>query len=61
MAKSLTDRVQAGGLVKQLTSMLGGGGGGRPESAQGRGKDESKAGEAVEAAQQALRAAGLRP
>ena len=59
--KSLTKAVQAGALVKQLTSLMGGGGGGRPDGAQGKGKDPSKVGEAVEAAAAALQQAGLRP
>ncbi|MCK5944957.1 MAG: alanine--tRNA ligase, partial [Planctomycetes bacterium] len=59
--KELTDRLQAGALVKQLTGLMGGGGGGRPDGAQGKGRDVGKADEAVQAARSALQAAGLRP
>ena len=59
--KELTDRLQAGALVKQLTVLMGGGGGGRPDGAQGKGRDVGKADEAVQAARSALQAAGLRP
>ena len=59
--KGLTGRVQAGALVKELAGLMGGGGGGRPDGAQGKGKDPSKVGEAVEAAHSALQQAGLRP
>ena len=61
VGKELTERLQAGALVKELTGLMGGGGGGRPDGAQGKGKDVSKLGEASEAARSALQAAGLRP
>ena len=61
ISKELTAKLKAGDLVKQLAGLLGGGGGGRPDAAQGKGKDVSKLGEAVTAAEAALAAAGLRP
>ena len=61
VSKELTSRIQAGALVKQLAGLMGGGGGGRPDGAQGKGKDPSKLPEAVAAAQTALQQAGLRP
>ena len=39
--------IRAGGLVKAVSSILGGSGGGRPEMASGGGKDESKIDEAL--------------
>ncbi|MCB9878499.1 MAG: alanine--tRNA ligase [Planctomycetes bacterium] len=60
VSKDLTPKVKAGDLVKHLAGLLGGGGGGRPEAAQGRGKDAGKLGEAAEAASASLVAAGLR-
>ena len=60
VSKPLTDRLKAGDLVKRLTGIMGGGGGGRPEAAQGKGRDASKAAEAGNAALEALQAAGLR-
>jgi alanine--tRNA ligase len=42
VTKTLTDKVKAGDLVKQLAEMTGGKGGGRPDFAQAGGKDESK-------------------
>ena len=41
VTKDLTDRVQAGQLVKALAPMVGGGGGGRPDFAEAGGKDPS--------------------
>jgi alanyl-tRNA synthetase len=61
VSKSLTGRVRAGDLVKQIAAVLGGGGGGRPEAAQGKGRDPSRGKEAVSKATELLRAAGLRP
>ncbi len=61
ISKELTSKVKAGDLVKSLAGLLGGGGGGRPDAAQGKGKDVKKAGEASAAALAALQAAGLRP
>jgi alanyl-tRNA synthetase len=42
VTKDLTDRVQAGRLVKELAPIVGGGGGGRPDFAEAGGKDPSK-------------------
>jgi alanyl-tRNA synthetase len=56
----LIPRIKAGDLVKTLTGILGGGGGGRPEFAQGKGKDASRVGDAATAAEAALQASGLR-
>ncbi|MAD33404.1 MAG: alanine--tRNA ligase [Planctomycetes bacterium] len=61
VSKELTSTIQAGALVKELTGLMGGGGGGRPEGAQGKGKDASKLEEAVAAACSAMQRAGLRP
>jgi len=61
VAKDLTHKVHAGGLVKELTALMGGGGGGRPEGAQGKGKDVSKIDAVVGAAHSSLQQAGLRP
>ncbi|MBW5444993.1 alanine--tRNA ligase [Cohnella sp. CFH 77786] len=48
----LTGRgLHAGKLVKELAAICGGGGGGKPELAQAGGKDPSKLGEALEAAE----------
>jgi len=40
--KALQGTVRAGDLVKELCGMLGGGGGGRPDMAQGKGRDAGK-------------------
>ena len=61
VATALVGKIKAGDLLKAVTAVLGGGGGGKPEMAQGKGKDGSKLAEAVAAAIAALRAAGLRP
>ena len=59
VTKVLTDKIQAGNLVKELTGLLGGGGGGRPEMAQGRGKDVSLVDAAAKLARDRLAAVGL--
>jgi alanyl-tRNA synthetase len=41
VTKDLTNRVQAGRLVKELAPIVGGGGGGRPDLAEAGGKDPS--------------------
>jgi len=46
----LTKRVPAGQVVKQLASIVGGGGGGRADFAEAGGKDPSKIGEMIAAA-----------
>lgn len=46
VSKDLTSSYQAGKLVKEITSITGGSGGGRPEVAQGGIKDASKIDEA---------------
>jgi alanyl-tRNA synthetase len=59
VSEPLIDRVKAGDLVKTLTGIMGGGGGGRPESAQGKGRDASKLEEALGTARKLLAEAGL--
>ena len=48
--------VRAGDLVKVAAQTLGGGGGGKPDLAQGGGQDPSRTGAAIEAVEHALRA-----
>jgi alanyl-tRNA synthetase len=60
VSPSLLPKIKAGDLVKAATSVLGGGGGGRPELAQGKGKDPAKVGAAAAAAEDLLRQTGLR-
>ncbi|WP_080840630.1 alanine--tRNA ligase [Cohnella massiliensis] len=48
--------VHAGKLIKELAAICGGGGGGKPELAQAGGKDPSKLGEALAAAERLLQA-----
>jgi len=57
VTKDLTDRVQAGQLVKALAPMIGGGGGGRPDLAEAGGKDASGIGPMLEAAERLVREA----
>ena len=47
VSPELTKLISAGDLVKAATEILGGGGGGRPEMAQGKGKDRGKVGAAT--------------
>jgi alanyl-tRNA synthetase/REP element-mobilizing transposase RayT len=48
--KTLTSKLQAGKIIQQVAPVVGGKGGGRPESARGAGKDPSKIDQALEEA-----------
>jgi alanyl-tRNA synthetase len=50
----LTSKVQANKLIQQIAPIVGGKGGGRPESAQGAGRDTSKISEALAKARELL-------
>jgi alanyl-tRNA synthetase len=52
--KELTAKLQANKLIQQIAPIVGGKGGGRPESAQGAGKDASKIAEALAKARELL-------
>jgi alanyl-tRNA synthetase len=52
--KKLTSKIQANKLIQQIAPIVGGKGGGRPENAQGAGKDVSKVGDALEQARKIL-------
>lgn len=51
---TLTPKFQANKLIQQIAPIVGGKGGGRPESAQGTGKDTSKINEALARARELL-------
>jgi len=51
---ALTEKLQANKLIQQVAPIIGGKGGGRPENAQGSGKDASKIDEALTKAQELL-------
>jgi alanyl-tRNA synthetase len=51
---ALTAKLQANKLIQQIAPIVGGKGGGRPESAQGAGKDTSKIAEALARARELL-------
>jgi alanyl-tRNA synthetase len=51
---ALTAKFQANKLIQQIAPIVGGKGGGRPESAQGAGKDASKIDEALTKARELL-------
>jgi alanyl-tRNA synthetase len=55
VTKDLTGRVRAGDLVKRLSPIVGGGGGGRPDFAQAGGKDPEKLPDALAAVKDAVR------
>jgi alanyl-tRNA synthetase len=57
VTKDLTDRVNAGQLVKELAPIIGGGGGGRPDFAEAGGKDASKIDALLEKAKELVSAA----
>jgi alanyl-tRNA synthetase len=52
--KQLTSRVQANKIIEKIAPIVGGKGGGRPESAQGGGTDASKIAEALAKARELL-------
>ena len=52
--KEMSVRLQANKLIQQVASIVGGKGGGRPENAQGAGKDASKIAEALAKARELL-------
>jgi alanyl-tRNA synthetase len=52
--KQLTAKFQANKLIQEIAPIVGGKGGGRPENAQGAGKDGSKIGEALAKARELL-------
>jgi alanyl-tRNA synthetase len=52
--KEMTSKFQANKLIQQIAPIVGGKGGGRPENAQGAGKDASKIAEALEKARELL-------
>ena len=54
VSKDLTDRVQAGRLVKELAPIVGGGGGGRSDFAEAGGKDASRIADLLKAAPRVL-------
>ena len=49
VTSDLTSRIHAGKLVKEISSVVGGSGGGKPEIAEAGGKDPSQLGKALEA------------
>jgi len=51
---TLTEKFQANKLIQQIAPIVGGKGGGRPEGAQGAGKDSSKVSEALTKARELL-------
>jgi alanyl-tRNA synthetase len=55
VSKDLTARVRAGDLVKRLSAIVGGGGGGRPDFAQAGGKDPEKLPAALASVEEAVR------
>ncbi|HKI01943.1 MAG TPA: alanine--tRNA ligase [Thermoanaerobaculia bacterium] len=55
VSKDLTSRVKAGELVKRLSAIVGGGGGGRADFAQAGGKDPEKLPDALASVEAAVR------
>jgi alanyl-tRNA synthetase/REP element-mobilizing transposase RayT len=53
--KEMTSKFQANKIIQEIAPIVGGKGGGRPESAQGGGTDSSKVGEALAKAKELLR------
>ena len=50
VTKDMTDRVHAGKLIQEIATIIGGGGGGRPNMAQAGGKDPEKLDDALDRA-----------
>jgi alanyl-tRNA synthetase len=57
VTKELTKRYHAGNIIKELASMVGGGGGGRPDFAQAGGKEPAKIDAALKRAEELIRQA----
>jgi alanyl-tRNA synthetase len=55
VSKDLTSRIRAGELVKRLSALVGGGGGGRPDFAQAGGREPEKLPQALAAVEAAVR------
>jgi len=55
VTKDLTPGLHAGKIIKDIASLIGGGGGGRPDMAQAGGKDPSKIGDLLAAAPDIVR------
>ncbi|MBM4433730.1 MAG: alanine--tRNA ligase [Chloroflexi bacterium] len=55
VTKDLTTKVHAGTVAKQISSIVGGSGGGQPHSATGGGKDIARLGDALDAARRIVR------
>src|SRR5438093_6692502 len=55
VTQDLVRRYHAGNIIKELSSMVGGGGGGRPDLAQAGGKELAKLGAALKRAEEILR------
>ena len=55
--KGLTSKIQANDLIRQVAPIIGGKGGGRPESARGAGKDASKLADALAKARELISSA----
>ena len=55
--KEWISKIQANDLIRQVAPIIGGKGGGRPESARGAGKEASKLGEALAKARELIAAA----
>ena len=55
VTKDLTDKYHAGEIIKELSAMVGGKGGGRPDMAQGGGPDGGKLAETLESVDELLR------
>ncbi len=54
VAKPLTKQLQAGRIMQEIAPLVGGKGGGRPDSARGAGRDAAKIPEALQAAEELL-------
>lgn len=57
VTKDLTDRFHAGKIIKEISSVVGGGGGGRPDMAQAGGSRPEKLDEALEKAYEVVKRA----
>jgi alanyl-tRNA synthetase len=56
--KEMTSNIQANKLIQEIAPIVGGKGGGRPDSAQGGGSDTGKIGDAIQRAKEIFAGAG---